>query len=155
MDESGVVVEAEITAQKKAFYRLDVDESISEQAPHIQGIILVESEFAKRILTVGHAAYRTGIGFSVGLENWHDRRHLQSIFHWMAVDLLRMGQREVLSDGNNPAYIERRVDSGGDILEIGIFENTVVPFIPKREEYVRAISGRRNRSIVALGEACA
>ena len=141
MYECGVVVKAEIGTESQAFHRLDVDIGIAEETPYVESIVAVESKFAKRILTVGHTAYRACVGDSVGLKYRYSRGHFESVFQRLAINLVCICKGEVLAYSQYAGDIERGVHSGRDILEVGVFEYTFVLAVAQREQRGAFVGG--------------
>lgn len=96
-------------------------------------VVAVVILLAGGILTVGHRADGTGKSIAVLFIHRYHGRHLQCVLHRGAVNLRRIGDREVLANGDNLVEVPRGVESGSDILEVGVFQNTVHILVAQRE----------------------
>ncbi len=114
VDKRRVIVETEIRTEQKAFERFYVDIGVAEQTPYLKSVVLVECQFTHGVLTVAHVSDRSGICYSVCLEYRNDRGHFQGILQWFAVDLVGIGEGEVLPYRNDFAYIVGCVYSSRD-----------------------------------------
>ena len=122
-------VETEVRTEQQTLDGFDVYECITEDTPHLQAVVTVVIELAQRVLAVAHATYRTREGLAVLFINGHCGGHLQSVLQRLAVNLIRIGDRSILTDGNHLVHLEAGVDTARETFEIGVFQDTFVLLI--------------------------
>ena len=105
-----------------------------------------------RVLTVGHGTDRSGEGLSVFLIYRYDGRHLQRVLHRSAVHLCRIGDGEVLAHGDHLVEIPGGVQPGGDVLEAGVFQDSVHILVSQGEHGTVLVVGVREREVIVLRE---
>ena len=110
--------------------------------------------FANRVLTVTHSTYRTGKGHAVNLIYWYCWSHFQSILHRCTIHLFRIGKGEVLTHGNHLVQIVWGIHTCRDVLEICIFQDTIILLVTQGEHSWMFLIGMRKRYIIIAGKTC-
>ena len=141
IDERCLVVDTEVGLQREAFDRLQLYVGVSKYSPVVEMVVAVIILLAGRVLTVGHGANWTGKGLSVFLIYRYDRRHLQRVLHRSTVHLRGIGDREVLTHCKHLVEIPGSVQPGCNVLEAGVFQDTVHILIAKREHSAVLVVG--------------
>ena len=91
-------------------------------------------ELAQRVLAVAHATHRAGECLVVLLIYGHSRRHLEGVLHREAVHLVGVADCEVLADGDKLVDIEACVHASREVLEVSVFQYTVVLLVSDRHK---------------------
>ena len=132
MNVGSIIVDTEIGTEQKTLNRGDIQICISENTPDLKCIIAVVIQFTERVLTVTHTAHRPGEGNAVLFIDRKGRGHLEGVLHRSAVYLGSMGNRQVFADGKPLEYFQTGIHAGCDVLEIGIFQDTLVILVTHR-----------------------
>ena len=152
VDVTVIVVQTEVGTQGQALDGGDVHKCVAEDAPYLEGVVAVVIQFAERILTVAHAADGTGEGNAVFLIDRKGGGHLQGVLHGGAVHLGGVGDGEVLADGQPFEHFQAGVDTGGNVLEVRIFQDTLVVLVSHGNQHGGTVGHVGNGEVVALEE---
>ena len=128
------VVKTEVGTQCKTLDGLNVDVAITKDTPHLQTVVAVVIKLAKRVLTVAHPTYRTREGNAVLFIDRYCGRHLQCVLQRLTVNLVRIGNRSILANGDHLVHLVAGVDTTGEALKVGVLQDTVVLLVSEREE---------------------
>ena len=150
MYECSIVVDTEVRTKHQTLQWVDVDVAITENTPYFQCVVAVVFQFAQRVLTVTHTADRTGESGVVFFINRQCRRHLQGIFHRCAIHLVGIGDGQILTHGNQFVHLERTVHTSGDVLEVGVLQNTLIVFVSQGHQQSAALCGIAQRKVITL-----
>ena len=151
-NERMVVVETEIRTEHKALQRFHIYIGIAEHTPYLLCVVAVHVHLAQRVLAVAHTTHRTSECSAVFFIYRHRRRHLQRILHRCTIYLLRVSNRSVLAYTYNLVHIVCRVESGREVLEVRILQDTIVLLVSCREKTSELVGGTRQREVVVLHE---
>ena len=149
------VVEAEGGADVEALEGVDVEVSITEQAPVGVAVVLVALQACQRVLAVGIAAHGAGKFAGGGV---HRQRgvELQHVFEEAAGGLHFGGavDGEVFAEGHH--LVEKvvlGVHTSGEAFEVGVLDDTHVLVVAQREECAHLVGGAAHAQVVILGDA--
>ena len=110
-------------------------------------------QFTERVLAVAHTAHRAGEGDAVLFIDRKGRGHLQGVLHRSAVHLGSMGDGQVFTDGNVLTKFQAGIDSCGQVLEIGVFQDTLVILVTDGNQYRGTLAHIGQGKVIALQEA--
>ena len=135
---------------------VDVEKHVAEGAPVTVTVVAVAVETGHRVLTVGIAAYRTGV-LAIGGVYRQRGIELKHILQESARGLYFVGtvkgemlaHRQQVSVANPDEFIVG-IHTGREALEVALLDNTFILIITQREERRAALRAVAQRDIILL-----